>query len=93
MTKELKDIIVSGIVRNKEQALIFAENAEFETFELGWGDFRIELDNGAGYVEIYGIEELQGDELIAVPDPTNNYEQEIRFYDKDMCEVLYIEIA
>ena len=80
MTLEM--ILKNGKIVNEEQANIFAENAQFDEWENGEGDFRIEIENG--YAEIYGHREKSGeDEEIPVP----NFVQDIRFYDKDMNQI------
>lgn len=80
--KTLEMILKGGRVENEEQASVFAENADFYDWEDGWGDFRIETENGCA--EIYGHREKSGeDEEMPVADSV----QDIRFYDKDMNQI------
>lgn len=88
MNKELKAILASGVIEDEEQARIFADNATFEYVENGWGDLRLETEEG--FAEIYGREFKEGDEVVAYPsfDPLaedgKSFFQTIRFFDKEM---------
>ncbi len=84
MNEKLVEILKTGEIKDKQQAEIFAESAEWNNSGDIYGDFR--LTTKTGYAEIYGVEEKIGDEVIAVP----AYPQKIRFYDFEMGEVSYI---
>lgn len=73
MTLEM--ILKSGKIENEEQAVIFAENADFYYCENGWGDYRIGLEGV--YAEIYAVTREDGEKDIQEVDPIP---QDIRFY-------------
>lgn len=84
MNKELAEILKSGEVKDKQQAEIFAENAEFNIWNGNDGDFRLKIKSG--FAEIYGAEEKVDDEVIAVPE----FPQKIRFFNSEMEESSFI---
>lgn len=84
MNTELMKILKSGEIKDKKQAEMFAEAAEWNLWDETAGDFRLKVEDG--YAEIYGTEEKIGDETVAIPE----FPQKIRFFDFEMDEVPFI---
>lgn len=84
MNTELMKILKSGEIKDKKQAEMFAEAAEWNLWDETAGDFRLKVEDG--YAEIYGTEEKIGDETVAIPE----FPQKIRFFDSEMEEVPFI---
>lgn len=84
MNTELMKILKSGEIKDKRQAEMFAEAAEWNLWDETAGDFRLKVEDG--YAEIYGSEIKTGDETVAVP----KFPQKIRFFDSEMDEISFV---
>ena len=54
MDMELVKILKSGEIKDKQQAEVFAESAEWNLWDGTAGDYRLKVEDG--YAEIYGTE-------------------------------------
>lgn len=84
MNIELMKILKSGEIKDKRQAEMFAEAAEWNLWDETAGDFRLKVEDG--YAEIYGSEIKTGDETVAVPE----FPQKIRFFNSEMEEFPFV---
>ena len=84
MDMELVKILKSGEIKDKQQAEVFAESAEWNLWDGTAGDYRLKVEDG--YAEIYGTEIKIDDEMVAVPE----FPQKIRFFNSDMEAISFV---
>lgn len=84
MDMELVKILKSGEIKDKQQAEVFAESAEWNLWDGTAGDYRLKVEDG--YAKIYGTEIKIDDEMVAVPE----FPQKIRFFNSDMEAISFV---
>lgn len=89
MNKELENILRKGKIETAEELKLFRNNAVVVEFENGFGDIRINFENGS-FAEIYYSDKNDGNSVQLYDGDNEIYAsitQKIRFYDKNSEEV------